>query len=46
MEPIIICYGCRKRVTRQEIRAGAHDHVDQEERERIQAQQAHLASGD
>ncbi len=31
MEPIIICYGCHKRVTEREISAGLHDHIDTEE---------------
>jgi hypothetical protein len=28
MQPIIICFECRKRTTEEEIRAGLHSHAD------------------
>jgi hypothetical protein len=28
MQPIIICFECRKRITPEEIKSGLHDHAD------------------
>ncbi len=28
----LLCFGCQRRITREELRSGQHDHVDMEER--------------
>ena len=29
---VLLCIGCRQRITREELQTGRHDHVDLEER--------------
>lgn len=36
MEPVVICFGCRRRLSPAELISGQHNHVD--ERERLLAQ--------
>ena len=43
MKPVIICYHCRKRVSEQEIAAGLHSHLEEQEDRK---QELAAASGD
>jgi hypothetical protein len=36
MKPVVICFGCRRRLSEVELISGQHNHID--ERERLQAQ--------
>jgi hypothetical protein len=32
MEPVVICFGCRRRLSQAALTSGQHNHVDERER--------------